>query len=264
MARMIFDKSVYVPLHTITFDDTHILNESTFILQNYFAWICSKGDVPLEKVKIMPHMSSSEVDDLEKKNRLSTRNTRPEDFPVKGILLRGIIPQNTVDKVPLHYAFSYLITDTSKYDYTPLAKKYAPNIIKMIEQFKLLRIGRVCLQTVEQNYGLHKHIDSSLSISDNNKNRRRLVLKNYGYTDSYLDVDTFITYVVSETDILFYKDDTEIAKNDKIYYFDPTSIYHSVPKSNKQRVIIRIEGKGSAETRDLIEENAIKYSNETI
>jgi len=245
---------LYSPLE-IDFKHSECLDEAKTILDRYGAWISSKG-VQLEKPDLSK-VSLSEADKIERESRQTQRDQRPDDFPVKGVLLRGI--------KGLNYSFSYLVTDTSHYEWTP-ASLECPILCSLVESFQFDKLGRVNIQTVEAGMSLHKHIDSVFRMDKETISRRRSHLKQYGLKKFNMDVDCLITVVLQGDSINFHftRSEEKVSVNDSCYYFRPDLIHHSVDKSDTQRIICRIEGKASTKMIDWIQDQAAIHSEKVI
>lgn len=236
---------LYTPLN-LNFDRAKALNEGKTIINKYGAWISSKGTTLSRPTLIDDKI---ENDKLEKESRQKQRDERPEDFPVKGVLLRGI--------AGLNYSFSYLVTDTSLYDWTSVSEK-CPYLLSIIKKLPYEKIGRINLQTVEAGMSLHKHIDSIFRMDSETKKRRQKHLEQYGISEFNMDVNCLITIVLQGSGINFHytRSNEKIKMSDDVYYFRPDLIHHSVDISDQQRIICRIEGKASTEMIDMIQEHA--------
>ena len=230
---------LYTPLTNITYNKNAMLLEAISTLQDYGAWISSKG------IKLIRPKNAT--DEIEKQSRQIQRDKRPEDFPVQGVLLRGING--------LKYSFSYLVTDSSKYMWTDVD---CPEIKTFVESLPFEKLGRVNIQTVEPGHGLHKHIDSVFRMDSETKKRRYEHLEQYNIESYNQDIDCFITLVLRGSGINFHynRSNENITMNDELYYFCPHMIQHSVDKCDEQRIICRIEGKASTELIDIIQHNA--------
>lgn len=245
---------LYSPLD-IEYDKDQALNEAKNVIDNYGAWISSKG-MKLQRPDISS-LSPKEADSLEKQSRQIQQLERPDDFPVKGVLLRGI--------KGLKYSFSYLVTDTSLFEWTDIAND-CPTIVNLINKLPFERVGRVNIQTVEAGMSLHKHVDSVFRIDSETSKRRREHLAQYGISNFNMDVDCLITIVFQGDGINFYfnRSGEKIKVNDSAYYFCPQFIHHSIDKTDQQRIICRIEGKTSTETVDWIQEHAKRNADRVI
>lgn len=230
---------LYTPLTNIEYDKNSMILEVVMALQEHGAWISSKGT----KLKRQAHAT----DEVEKKSRQQQRDKRPDDFPVQGVLLRGING--------LKYSFSYLVTDTSKFEWTDCD---CPELKQFVESLPFEKLGRVNIQTVEPGYGLHKHIDSVFRMDTETVSRRKEHLAQHNIKDFNQDVDCFITLVLRGSGINFHFDrsNEKVCMDDELYYFCPHLIHHSIDKCDEQRIICRIEGKASTELIDMIQMNA--------
>jgi len=230
---------LYTPLTDIEYDKDSMLLEAIVALDKYGAWISSKG------TKLKRHANAT--DEIEKQSRQEQRDERPEDFPVQGVLLRGING--------LKYGFSYLVTDSSKFEWTDCD---CPELKQFVESLPFEKIGRVNIQTVEPGHGLHKHIDSVFRMDTETVSRRNEHLDQYDITDYNQDIDCFITLVLQGSGINFHFDRSgeNVCMNDELYYFCPHLIHHSIDKCDEQRIICRIEGKASTKLIDMIQRNA--------
>ena len=245
---------LYSPLD-IEYDKDKALAEAKNVIDNYGAWISSKG-IKLQRPDISS-LSTTEADYLEKQSRQLQQSERPNDFPVKGVLLRGI--------KGLKYSFSYLITDTSLFERTDIVAE-CPTIVDLINNLPFEKVGRVNIQTVEPGMSLHKHIDSVFRIDSETQERRNEHLLQYGINKFNMDVNCLITVVFQGDGINFYfnRSKEKIKVFDSAYYFCPQFIHHSIDKTNQQRIICRIEGKASTEMVDWIQENAEKNNDRVI
>jgi hypothetical protein len=237
---------LYSPLN-IEYNREAVLSEGKTIIEKYGAWISSKG-TELKRPDLT-HVSIDEADTIERKSREQQRDDRPEDFPVRGVLLRGING--------LKYSFSYLITDTSKFEWTRAAYE-CPYIVTLLNDLPFERLGRVNIQTVEAGMSLHKHIDSVYRMDSETVNRRNKHLSQYNIKDFNMDIDCILTIVLQGNGINFHytRSNETVTMYDHAYYFRPDLIHHSVDKSEQQRIICRIEGKASTEMIDMIQEHA--------
>lgn len=245
---------LYSPLN-IEYDKLQCLSEATDIIKKYGAWISSKGTI-LDKPDLT-NVDLEEADQIEKQSRQKQRNERPNDFPVKGVLLRGI--------KGLKYSFSYLITDTSHYEWTRAAYE-CPHITSLLKTLPFEKLGRVNIQTVEAGMSLHKHIDSVFRKDSLTNKRRETHLSQYGLSEFNMDVDCLITIVFQGDGINFHytRSNETVSMYDDAYYFRPDLIHHSVDISDKQRIICRIEGKASTKMIDWIQENAKQNSDKVL
>lgn len=245
---------LYTPLQ-INYDHAAVQREGKSAIDNYGAWISSKG-INLDKPKLSD-LTLEEADEIEKQSRQLQRNQRPDDFPVRGVLLRGIRG--------LKYSFSYLITDTRHYEWTEVSDS-CPHLSLLIESLPFDRLGRVNIQTVEAGMSLHKHIDSVYRMDSETIQRRSTHLAQYDIEDFQCDVDCLITIVLQGNGINFHytRSQETVTVHDKAYYFRPDLIHHSVDSSNEQRIICRIEGKASTEMIDWIQDSAKKNSDRVL
>lgn len=245
---------LYSPLD-IEYDKDQALAEAKNAIDNYGAWISSKG-IKLQRPDVRS-LSAKEADYLEKQSRQIQQLERPNDFPVKGVLLRGI--------KGLKYSFSYLVTDTSLFDWTDISNK-CPTIVDLVNKLPFERLGRVNIQTVEAGMSLHKHVDSVFRIDSETTKRRNEHLSQYGITDFNMDVDCLITIVFQGNGINFYfhRSGEKIKVSDSAYYFCPQFIHHSIDKTDQQRIICRVEGKASTQMSDWIQENAKRNADRVI
>lgn len=248
---------LYSPLE-IDYDQDIALFEAKYAIEQYGAWIASKLP-PGEKIEKpdLSNLPQEEADRIEKESRLKQRNKWPKDFPVKGVLLRGI--------KGLNYGFNYLVADTSKYEWTKVSEE-CPYLCSIVNQLPFEKLGRVNIQTVEAGMSLHKHIDSSFRMNSETIKRRKISLNQYGIKDFNLDVNCIITIVLQGSGINFYytRSNEKIKMNDNVYYFRPDLIHHSIDISNQQRIICRIEGIASYKMIDWIEANAEKNSDRVL
>jgi len=238
---------LYTPLTNIEYDKNSMVLEAIMALQEYGAWISSKG------AKLKRHIGAT--DDIERQSRQQQRDERPEDFPVQGVLLRGI--------KGLKYSFSYLVTDSSKFEWTECD---CPTLRKFVESLPFEKIGRVNIQTVEPGHGLHKHIDSVFRMDTSTVLRRKEHLSQYNITDYNQDIDCFITLVLQGSGINFHfeRSGEDVCMKDELYYFCPHLIQHSIDKCDERRIICRIEGKASTELIDIIQRNAKANKNKVL
>lgn len=238
---------LYTPLTNIEYDKNSMVLEAIMTLQEYGAWISSKG------AKLKRHIGAT--DDIERQSRQQQRDERPEDFPVQGVLLRGI--------KGLKYSFSYLVTDSSKFEWTECD---CPTLRKFVESLPFEKIGRVNIQTVEPGHGLHKHIDSVFRMDTSTVLRRKEHLSQYSITDYNQDIDCFITLVLQGSGINFHfeRSGEDVCMKDELYYFCPHLIQHSIDKCDERRIICRIEGKASTELIDIIQRNAKANKNKVL
>ena len=245
---------LYSPLD-LEFDQNLALAEGRSMIEKYGAWISSKG-IKLNRPNI-DQLSKQDADIKERKSRQKQRDKRPNDFPVKGVLLRGIHG--------LKYSFSYLITDTKVFEWTDIIQE-CPTLYNLINNLPFERLGRVNIQTVEAGMSLHKHVDSVFRIDSDTTTRREEHLRQYNITDFNMDVNCFITIVLQGNGIDFYFNRTKekVTMFDNVYYFCPHLIHHGISESNKQRIICRIEGKASKEMVDLIQNNAIRNNDRVL
>lgn len=245
---------LYSPLD-ISYDRNKALVEGVNIIEKYGAWISSKG-ITLERPNLI-NVDNEKADVIEKESRQIQRDERPNDFPVKGVLLRGI--------KGLKYSFSYLVTDTSHFDWTPISKE-CPYICELVKKLPYDKLGRVNIQTVEVGMSLHKHLDSVFRMDSETVKRREKHLSQYGIDKFDMDVNCLITIVLQGDSINFHytRSNEKIIMYDNAYYFRPDLIHHSVDRSDKQRIICRIEGKASTKMIDWIQENAKKNSDKVL
>lgn len=245
---------LYSPLH-LEYDEQKVLHEGKRAIENYGAWISSKG-VKLDRPK-MSLFGINDADLIEIESRQTQRDERPEDFPVRGVLLRGINGHK--------YSFSYLITDTHYFNWTSIAKD-CPHLCTLVRKLPFEKLGRVNIQTVEKGMSLHKHIDSVYRIDSETNKRRQEHLAQYNINHFNMDVDCIITIVLQGDGINFHytRSNETVTMNDKVYYFRPDLIHHSVDVSDQQRIICRIEGKASTQMIDWIQSNASKNSDRVL
>jgi hypothetical protein len=238
---------LYTPLTNIEYDKNSMVLEAIMALQEHGAWISSKG------AKLKRHVGAT--DEVERQSRQQQRDERPEDFPVQGVLLRGI--------KGLKYSFSYLVTDSSKFEWTECD---CPTLREFVESLPFEKIGRVNIQTVEPGHGLHKHIDSVFRMDTSTVLRRKEHLSQYGITNYNQDIDCFITLVLQGSGINFHfeRSGEDVCMKDELYYFCPHLIQHSIDKCDERRIICRIEGKASTELIDIIQRNAKANKNKVL
>ena len=243
---------LYSPLN-IDYNREIVLTEAKNAINNYGAWISSKGPT-LKRPDIF---DLNIADEIEKKSRQVQREERPDDFPVKCVLLRGI--------KGLKYSFSYLITDTSHYEWTSVSAE-CPYLSTLVRTLPFEELGRINIQTVEAGMSLHKHIDSVFRKDTATNERRKKHLAQYGINDFNINVDCLITIVLQGNGINFHytRSNETVTVYDDVYYFRPDLIHHSVDVSDKQRIICRIEGKASTEMVDWIQENAKQNSDRVL
>lgn len=249
-----YKRILYCPFPAFRFDKHSILSEVENI-SDLFGYISSKGKA-LQKVDYNG-LTSAEADELERTIRLEQFHKRPNDFPVAGIMLRGLVPGKTTDKQPLKYSFSYLMTDISLYDWTdivdelPIIKTFLDDFISQFD----LEVGRIVLQTVEPNFVLHNHIDSIYNVNTNTCRRRQKTMDQLGIRNFNMDSNFTVSLVLSQGDGLtfYHPNGSEISTCDDFYYFAPELIMHGVKKSIDRRIILRIEGKMNTPFSDYIE-----------
>lgn len=244
---------LYTPL-SLNINKTKALNECKSVLKKYGIWISSKG-TKLERPNLHG-LSNTEASIIERTYREEQRKQRPNDFPVKGVLLKGING--------LEHSISYLITDTRHFKWTVVASE-CPYLIDVIKKIPFLNVGRVIIQTVEKGHSLHEHIDSVFRLDSETVQRRTEHLQQYNIKDFKINVNCYITIVLQGDGINFHYSNFKknYYRNDDVYYFCPHIIRHSINKCNDQRIICRIEGEASTELIDMIQNNA-KIFNERI
>lgn len=247
---------LYTPITDLTYNKNIMLEEAKKILNDHGVYMQSKG------LKLLrPNtegMNSYDALTAEKVSRELQKKERPEDFPIKAVLLRG--PKGN------QIGFNYLFTDTKHFDWTPLSK-FCPNIVKFIELLPYKHIGRVNIQTVEKNEELHRHLDSILRMDSETIERRNQHYLEFGIENPTIDVNCFITLVLQDSggiNFFFNRSNEKINVKHELYYFCPHMIHHSIDKAEDQRIIVRIEGNACTKMINFLQEQALKNEKEVI